>query len=70
MKAYTGYSLFNKEMRQDIRETQWVKYGKNPTHQEITDEVNNIWNNLDQCVKDIWNTNATIKSNQKKNNIL
>ena len=66
MKDYTGYSLFNKEMRQDIRETYRVKYNKDPTHQEITNEVNNIWNNLDQCVKDIWNTNATIKSNQKK----
>ena len=36
MKHFTGYTLFNKEMRQDIRETYRVKYGKNPTHQEIT----------------------------------
>ena len=66
MKHYTGYNLFNKEMRQDIRETYRVKYKKEPTHQEITNEVKNIWNNLDPHIKDIWNTNATIKSNQKK----
>ena len=69
MKHYTGYYLFNKEMRQDIRETYRVKYGKDPTHQEITNEVNNIWNNLEPSIKNVWNTNATIKSNQNKNNI-
>ena len=63
MKHFTGYILFNKEMRQDIRETYRVKYGKNPTHQEITNEIKYIWNNLNQYIKDLWNTNATIKSN-------
>ena len=63
MKHFTGYSLFNKEMRQDIRETYRVKYGKNPTHQEITNEIKYIWNNLNQYIKDLWNANATIKSN-------
>lgn len=64
MKYSAGYILFNKEIRQDIRETYKIKYGKNPTHQQITDEVNNIWNKLDKYIKDIWNTNAIGKSKQ------
>ena len=65
MNDPTGYKLFNKELRQDIRETHKVLYGKNPTHQEITQEVNNIWNNLSPVDKDIWKVNAIIKSGYK-----
>jgi len=64
MKYSAGYILFNKEIREDIRETYMIKYGENPTHQQITHEVNNIWNKLDYSIKHIWNTNAIIKSKQ------
>ena len=46
------------------RGTTWEK--DNDIDDIITNEVKNIWNNLDPHIKDIWNTNATIKSNQKK----